>query len=102
MIAGDDEIGLCSERTGEYVVIVGITAGRRWQGLRLDNFSEAFVVLHEFSGGERGSVHALDEFIPSDHLGKFGEQGRAGAERDGALTGQVEQASWRPLPKQAR
>ena len=32
---------------------------------------------------------------------KLGEQGRAGAERDGALTGQVEQASRRPLPKQA-
>ncbi|MGB6354500.1 MAG: hypothetical protein WBF21_11010 [Steroidobacteraceae bacterium] len=54
MIAGDDEIGFADERAGEYVVIVGITAGRRRQGLRFDNFSEASVVLYEFGGGQRG------------------------------------------------
>jgi hypothetical protein len=90
------------ERAGEYVVIVGIATGGDRQGLRFDDLGQAFVVLHEFGGGESGSVHALDEFTPSDHLGELGQQGGTGAERDGALAGQVEQAPWRALPEQTR
>ena len=60
MIAGDDETCLRRERTGEYVVIVGITAGGRRQGLRFDKLSEA---RHRSQTGT-GSAHRSREIPP--------------------------------------
>ena len=97
-IAGDDEVGLGGERASEHVVVIRITAGWGRQRLWLNDLSQAGVVLHELCGGESCGEHPLREFIPRDDLGELGQESGAGAEREAAIAGAIEQAFYLKPP----
>ena len=101
-IARDDEVGLGGERASEHMVVIRITAGWGRQRLWLDDLRQAGVVLHELCGGQSCGEHPLREFIPRDDLGELGQEGGASAGCENALAGEIHQATWRPLPEQAR
>lgn len=101
-IARDDEIGARGECASEYVIVIGIAAGGLRQRLRLDEVSEPTVILDVLGGGQAGELDAVRELIARNDLGELGQQDETGIQRHRASACQVDQATRRTAPEQAR
>ena len=84
-VAGDDEIGLRCERTGQHYVIVGIAGDLPCQPAHRHHVGETPILGDQGGGGKLGGGDCGGKLRARKHFGELHEQRPTGIELKNAL-----------------